>query len=224
MMPKVITHNCTSLDGSVAGFDIDLEFYYGIAAGYRADTFLVGSVTAKTGIETFMKKIPAEQPADFKKPVQKSGDERPLCVIADTGGALEKLLHVYRNSGYYRDVAVLVSKKTPKRYIKYLKERNYDCILSGKEKIDFKKAFEILSSGYGAKKILTDSGGILNCVLIEKGLVDEISILVAPVTTGKKHKKLFETLNPFSGSVKFKFIKCEKLKNGYALLLYKVLK
>jgi hypothetical protein len=35
-----------------------------------------------------------------------------------------------------------VSAKTPNSYIKYLNDRNYDYILAGEIRVDFKKAFE----------------------------------------------------------------------------------
>ena len=49
MLPKVILHNTISLDGSLTGFEPNLEIHYQIARSYQADVHFVGSRTAKAG-------------------------------------------------------------------------------------------------------------------------------------------------------------------------------
>jgi len=51
MMPKVIMHNEISVDGSIINFEPNMELYYRLVRDYKADIHLVGSVTAKTGID-----------------------------------------------------------------------------------------------------------------------------------------------------------------------------
>ena len=53
MPPKVITHNTVSLDGSITGFTPDMGLHYEIAGRYNPGLMLVGSRTARTGIEMF---------------------------------------------------------------------------------------------------------------------------------------------------------------------------
>ncbi len=66
MRPDVIIHNSVTLDGSIAGFEPDLEAHYGIVANYGADAMLVGSVTAATGLTLFHgDPLPAEDPSDL---------------------------------------------------------------------------------------------------------------------------------------------------------------
>ena len=113
MQPKVIMHNTASLDGSIKDFEVDLNLHYQIANEFGADTNLIGSKTAKTGIETYTEEIPLEEKTDFIKPKLEPSDERPLWVIPDSRGVLENLLHVYRRSEYCKDVIILVSETTP---------------------------------------------------------------------------------------------------------------
>ena len=51
MPPEVIVHNTLSLDNAFFGFDIDLESHYSVLTGLKPDAILVGSDTAKTGVE-----------------------------------------------------------------------------------------------------------------------------------------------------------------------------
>ena len=162
MLPKIIIHNVVSLNGSLTGFDPNIEKYYEIAGSYKHDAVLVGSNTAKAGLKMFYEKIPPENKSDLEKPIVKSDDKTPFWIIPDSRGILQNKLHVIRQSGYCKDIIVLISKKTPTTYIKYLKERNYDYILTGKDHVDYKQALEKIYNGYNVRAIRMDSGGTLN--------------------------------------------------------------
>jgi 2,5-diamino-6-(ribosylamino)-4(3H)-pyrimidinone 5'-phosphate reductase len=194
MKPKVILHNSVSVDGSITGFDVDMGVHYHIASTFRAQAHLVGSRTALAGIQTFAKKIPAEKPQDFVPPRARKGTRRPYFVIPDTRGKLKGKLHVLRGSGFCRDVIILTSSKTPKAYLAYLKERRYLHHSVGTDRVNLNRAIKLLAERYKCKTILSDSGGVLNSFLLSRGLVDEISLLVHPLLTGKPGQKLFAKL------------------------------
>ncbi len=220
MKPKVIIHNTISIDGEMLGFEIDSGLHYKIAKTYNPDIHLVSAQTLKQGIKDILGEIPKESSQDFFKPIVNRNDKRPIWVIVDTRGYLRGLLHVLRRSSYCKDIVVLVCKTTPRHYLKYLKERNYDFILTGDFKVDFKKTFVIFQKKHRVKTILTDGGPALNGILLEKGLVDEISLLIAPIIVGKKDLKVFETLKE---TKKLQLKSCKNLSKGYIWLTYKVL-
>src|SRR5688572_25400987 len=124
MLPRVILHNTVSLDGAFAGFDVDLGAHYARAASLRPDAHLIGADTARTGVEAFGG--PPPETAELRAPpLPDPGDRRPLWVIVDSRGQCEGLLHAFRGSRYCRDVAVLISERTPPSYTKYLDSRGY---------------------------------------------------------------------------------------------------
>ncbi len=224
MLPKVITHNAISLDGSMSGFHIDLGKYYEIARNFQPDAMLVGSVTAKTGVEMYGDGIPEESSSDFIKPPRiTTGESRPYWVIPDSNGILQGRLHVYRRSGYCKDVIILLSEKSPESYAKYLLERNYETIITGHEEVDLARSLELLHEKYSCNTVLTDSGGTLNRVLLEKSLVDEISLLVSPILVDQKNPKLFRNLSLPNHHLSLELLETKMLE-GQVLLLYKVIK
>lgn len=223
MFPKIITHNAISLDGSISGFSIDLEKYYAVAGSLHPDAMLVGSSTAKKGLEMYSDGIPDERPGDFVKPRITEEDKRPYWVIPDSHGLLQGRLHVFRRFEYCKDVIVLLSEKSPESYVKYLMERNYDVIISGHEEVDLKKSLEILANKYDCRIVMTDSGGNLNKALLEEGLVDEISLLINPVLVDHRHLKLFRELNLSHKPVQLELIRSEVIE-GQLLAHYKVIK
>ena len=215
--PKVILHSSISLDGSVTGFDVDMKKHYQIVGSYKADIHLIGSNTVKAGINMFCPQIPEEEQSDFVKP--KRNKNLPLWVIPDTKGTLKGLHHVYRRFDLCRDIVVLVSRQTPKNYLNYLKDRNYDHYIVGNNHVDYKESLKLLVKQYNAKTILTDTGKILNCILINEGLVDEISLLVHPVIVGKEQYTLFSKVNR---NTKIELVNTKKLSGNKIWLTYKI--
>lgn len=222
MLPKVIIHNSISIDGSTTGFDANVIVHYKILSNYQPDAMIVGSNTAKTGTEFFCDKIPPEEESDFQKPEVQSDDPRAYWLIADSRGALEGLLHVFRRSEYCKDVIVLVSEMTPERYINYLKERNYDFIRAGADRVDIRQALEIANERYGFKLIVSDSGGVLNGILLEHGLVEEISLILNPEIAGKNGTGLFRKFE--KSGVRLELLRDEVVEKKYVHLVYRVLK
>ena len=217
MLPKIIIHNSISIDSSLTNFEPHMGLHYKIAEYYKPDVHLIGSNTIKEGIKLYEDGVPKEEKKDFKK--QERNKNLPYWVIIDTHGYLKGLLHTCRRFEFCKDIIVLVSEKTPKTYLNYLKERNYDYYIVGKNQVNLKKAVSLLLNKYQAKTILTDTGKILGNILINKGLASEISLLIHPIIVGNKSYNMFSNINK---NLKLKLIKKEILENDFIWLVYKI--
>jgi 2,5-diamino-6-(ribosylamino)-4(3H)-pyrimidinone 5'-phosphate reductase len=188
---KVVMHNSVSLDGAFAGFEYSPELlglHYQIAADFAAPVRLVGSNTACVSMEMFGGLTP-ETPADFVKP-ERSRD-LSYWVVPDSRAVLQNKLHYFRRSEYCRDIAVLVAEETSRAYLEYLQERHYDYFVAGSRRVDLAKALTILADHYGPGPIMVDSGAGLTNVMLNQGLIDQISLLMVPVIVGKNAPTLF---------------------------------
>ena len=87
MLPKVIIHNSISLDGSLTGFEPNMGLHYQIAGDYKPAVHLIGSNTAKVGVELFGNGVPLEELSDFQKP--KRDKSLLYWVIPDTKRNIE---------------------------------------------------------------------------------------------------------------------------------------
>ncbi len=210
---KVIMHNSVSLDMAIKDIPLSIEKHYEIVAKYKPDVYLFGSVTAYSWIN---KDTPKEKESDLKKPKK----NKPYWVIVDSQGKMENWLHFYRQSDYSGNIIVLVSEKTPGSYLRYLNERNYDFIQTGKKHVDYKKALEILERKYDVKTVLIDSGGKLNSYFFKHSLIDEISILVSPYLKGIECVGLFREIEE---SLNLTLLNSEIL-DDYVWLVYQVVK
>lgn len=208
-------HTQISLDGRIKGFD-NPEVYYQVAGGIHSDAVLFGSNTVFTAFEGY----PAETEDDFAKMVISTDDLRPIGVISDSRGILRNL-HCLRNLGYLKEIIILVSATTPKDYLNYLEERNYPYIIVGNDHVDYDKAFQLLNEQYGCKCIRTDSGGGLTNILLENGLIDEISLVISPCLVGNKEKHLFDSLF-LPEKIKLELVESKIAEHGCLSLRYAV--
>jgi 2,5-diamino-6-(ribosylamino)-4(3H)-pyrimidinone 5'-phosphate reductase len=216
MPPRVILHNSVSVDGSLDGFEVDMREHYSLAAAYGPDAHLVGSATAATGIATEGGPRP-EAPEDMVRPDREAS--LPLWVIPDTLANLMGSLHVLRGFELCRDVVVLISSTTPEEYLRYLRERHYDHHVVGRVKVDLELSLELLEERYGVSTVLVDAGAVLGNLLIERGLVDEVSLLVHPVVVGTRSYNMFTHLD---GSLPLSLRRCEAREDGLVWLVYGV--
>ncbi len=97
------------------------------------------------------------------------------------------------------------------------------------KQVDFSDLFEKLRSKYGVKRITVQSGGTLNSILIREGLIDRVSLVIAPALIGgKETPSLVDGDNLISErdlkNIKsLKLLKVNKLKKSYLHLIYQVL-
>ena len=185
MLPRVILHVATSLDGRITNFPANLDLYYALAATWKPDAVLFGSETVLAAVrENPSLEVPQEH-EDLFTPPEGAEDTRPLLVIADSRGRV-RCWDAIRTWPYMRDLSAFCSAATPKEYLDYLAERRIDVIMAGKDRIDMREALSELKRRYGVKTVRVDSGGTLNSVLLKAGVVEEVSVLLHPFLAGGK--------------------------------------
>jgi 2,5-diamino-6-(ribosylamino)-4(3H)-pyrimidinone 5'-phosphate reductase len=219
-LPRIILHNTISLDGSLKGFEADLNIHYSIASSLKSDAYLVGSQTILDATE----EIPQETKEETHRPYYDPTDIKPFWVVVDSRSRLKGILHYYRQMEYIKDIIVLISHATPKDYQQYLEERDYPFIKTGDNKVNLKEAFRELKTTYNIETVITDSGPGLNNVLLKQNLVDELSLVVAPYIVAFSEPKIFMGLELDNQQVRLKTLDTQNLGKDHLWLRYKVKK
>lgn len=172
-----------SVDGKIVMDDWRLpraaEGQYDLtAATFKADAWMAGRVS----MEYYAggKRGPARAavpPGDFVAPHR----SRTFAITLDPSGKL-----VFKRGDIDGEhVIVALTGKAPKAHLAHLREKGVSYIIGGSKSIDLPVVMRKLRALFGIRKILLEGGGKINGSFLAAGLIDELSVLVAPVADGR---------------------------------------
>lgn len=200
--PIVICHMLSALDGKISGdffhssLTSNASTEYGeIRNEYAADAWLFGTTTTK-------------EFANFKKPDLENHkmnnafaedfiaehDAKLYFISVDTKG------EIWWDSGCFKKkgrpdshIIEVLLENTSSLYKSYLREKGVSYILAGHNQLDCKLALDELNQLFGIQKVLLCGGGLINWTFVSQGVVDELSLVLAPVIDGSSETPtLFE--------------------------------
>lgn len=228
--PYIICHMLSALDGRITGKFMRTEKasqaageYARIRSGYNADAWLYGTVTTKEF--TNGRKPALEKVDDIPSGDHIAGtDAEHYYISVDTAGEIGWESSVYRKAGRPdAHVIEVLTENTPIEYKAYLRKQGVSYIIAGDDALDCRIAVEKLYSLFGVRKLLICGGGVVNWSFLQAGVIDELSLLVAPVADGDPSTvTLFEKseLLPEHAPVIFRLKNIEKLENDCIRLIY----
>jgi 2,5-diamino-6-(ribosylamino)-4(3H)-pyrimidinone 5'-phosphate reductase len=189
--PRVICHMATSIDGRIVvdGWPDSVSTavrrqYEEVHASYDADGWVCGRVT----MEPFAKRVRSEAEVsrehaggapreDFRAP----GDYDSFAFAVDPSGRL-----AWESSDISGDhVVAILSERVSDEYLAVLRERGVSYLLAGSRDVDLALALEKIGARFGVRTLLLEGGGRIDGGMLRAGLVDEVSLLVAPVADGR---------------------------------------
>lgn len=181
MRPRITIHNAVSLDSRLLEWGmVDMGLYYGLVGGFAEQATLAGADTLLAGAAH-----EGVSPDDAVPPAADASlnPEAPLLVVPDSRGRI-RIWRWLLAQPYWRAGVALCSDSTPKEHLAYLERAGVQHITAGSGHVDMETALSELRLRHGVERVRVDSGGTLNGVLLKLGLVDEVSLLVAPVLMG----------------------------------------
>ena len=185
MRPYIICHMVSSVDGKIDGSALSSVMadgeYEATGAKLKGDAWICGRTTMQ---QHFAEKKPfvstSQKPAG-PRPAFVARRAKSYAISVDTGGKL-------RWSGGDLDgdhLICVVSEQAPEDYLDMLRERGISYVVSGESSVDLRKAVGQLGKHFGIRTLLLEGGGHINGALLQAGLVDELSLLVAPGIDGR---------------------------------------
>lgn len=220
----------TSLDGKITTGDVDeldvdkdfkriigikegLNQYYEIESKTDPFSLNTGRVMAKIGVN-----IRTEEP-------KKIGCS---FIIIDNKPHLTEKGTEYMAKWVKTLYLVTTNKQHPAYHLKD-KYQNIK-IIEYEERIDLADLLKKMKSDYNAERITIQSGGTINSHWVRQGLIDHVSIVIAPCLIGGTNTQSLiggESLHNQKDlqMIKvLKLVKCESLNDSYVHLLYDVIK
>lgn len=204
--PYIICHMVTSVDGKVTGDFLGLpecgratSVYYDINRTVKSNGFICGRVTMEGSFtQGWYPDLSQYDSAKYPEKKDFIPDELSgfYAVAFDTNGKLgwkgNKIIDPDGDPGYDgAQIIEILSENVDGRYLSYLKEKGIAYIFAGEKEIDVKVALSKLKKLTGAHTLLLEGGSIINGAFQRADVIDEISLVTAPVVAEKGDKSLF---------------------------------
>jgi riboflavin biosynthesis pyrimidine reductase len=229
MKPFIICLMITSPDGSLHpsrwtkspdGSRSDWSsLYEKVHKELGGDAWMVGRVTmaeiSKAGPHEPAGPYEVDRPHHFAKP-----DAKSFAIAIDRSGKL----HFSGDELYGDHVVVLLGPDVPDSHLAELAADGVSYVVSEDGEMDIGAMLDLLQREIGVSRILLEGGANVNGTLLAEGLVDEISLIVAPALEARKDSdRIIEFGSEgLAGKVELSLIACEPLGHGALHIRYAV--
>lgn len=82
-------------------------------------------------------------------------------------------------------VVTILSERVSDEYLAFLRERGVSYLLAGSGDLNLTLALEKIGARFDVRTLMLEGGGRINGGMLRAGLIDEVSLLVAPVADGR---------------------------------------
>lgn len=228
--PYIICHILSALDGKIEGPFMHSKVaqqtskeYARIRDEYRGDAWVYGTTTTKEFTEGKKPNL------DFNFEVLEgdhiaSHTETLYYISIDMLGEIGWESGTFQKSGRPNaHVIEVISETTSASYRAYLRKQNVSYIIAGKDRLDTKIACEKLYTYFGIRRMLICGGGAINYTFAQSHMIDELSLLIAPVADGESDSAtVFERLPLLKSSktIEFKLKDVKRLNHNGLHLIY----
>jgi 2,5-diamino-6-(ribosylamino)-4(3H)-pyrimidinone 5'-phosphate reductase len=187
--PHVICHMMTSVDGRIVtdGWPQSAEGrkqYEIVHATFEPDAWMCGRVTMEQHFAAG-RRPDAEVARTYDGPARDDfiapGEHESFAIALDPHGKLE-----WKSGDVEGDhVVVVLTERVADEYLASLRAIGVSYLLAGHHDVDLSLALEKIAARLGVRTLMLEGGGGINGSFLHAGLIDEVSVLVAPVADGR---------------------------------------
>ena len=235
-LPKIVCHMMTALDGKITGPFMDTEIaeivgeeYERTNNTYRPQAWLCGRVTTDENFTFYRKPDLEEQVSEVPEGDFVAVKEAGMYYVSvDASGRIgwesNTLRYADRPAAH---VVEVLTGRASEAYRAFLRKLRISYIIAGDEQLDCRVAAQKLKALFGIETLMFSGGGFINWTFLQAGLVDELSLVIAPVADGENNTvTLFEKSDglPAHAPVGFTLKSVDILNGGGVWLRYLVKK
>jgi len=187
--PRVVCHMMASVDGRIVtdGWPQSAEGrrqYELVHESYEPDAWICGRVTmeqhfaqGRRSDDEIAREHHGAPREDFRVP----GEHDAFAFAVDSSGRL-----AWDTNDIDGDhVVAVLSERVSDEYLAFLRGRGVSYLLAGAREVDLPLALEKIATRYGVRTLMLEGGGRINGGMLRAGLIDEVSLLLAPVADGR---------------------------------------
>ena len=227
--PRVICHMMASLDGRIAteGWPLSADekgHYEKVHATYEPDAWICGRVTMEQHFATGVRdndQIALEYDGPDREDFVAPGEHDSFAIAVDPRGKL-----LWDSGDIDGDhVVTVLTNRVSSDYLAELRKRGVSYLLTGDEDVDLPLALGKIREQLGVRTLMLEGGGGINGSFMRDGLIDEVSLLVAPVVDGRVGTpSLFDVLGEDVAPERLALEGVDKRANDVLWLRYRVVR
>ncbi len=224
MRPYVICHMGPSIDGRIitrnwGTVPHHAAEYERTALTFHADAWIIGRVSmepfagqARVPRGTERQRIPR---TDFIAAAR----TRSYAIALDPSGKL-----TWRSNAIDGEhVIAILSQRVSNDYLAFLRSRGVSYLFGGRARIDLPSVLGKLARVFGIRRLLLEGGGKINGSFLTADLIDELSVLIAPVADGSSGTAtLFDTATRRGAPHRLRLMSIRRLQGDVVWLRYHV--
>ena len=188
--PRVICHMATSADGRIVvdGWPASAagavrRQYEQVHASFDADGWICGRVTMESfaGATRPDDEVSLEHAGAPRDDFVAPGAHDSVAIAIDPSGRL-----AWESNDIDGDhVVAVLTERVSDEYLAFLRERGVSYLVCGAREVDLARALETVAARFGVRTLMLEGGGRINGGFLRAGLIDEVSLLIAPVADGR---------------------------------------
>lgn len=185
MKPYIICHMLSSLDGKIDGASLKgltpAGEYETTGAALNGDAWICGRTTMQQHFADPEPFFPSSPRPAGPQPAHVARRAKSYAISVDTMGKLR-----WSSAEIDGDHLIcIVSEQAPADYLSMLERTGISYVVSGSSEVDLAQAVHLLGEHFEIRTLLLEGGGHINGAFLEAGLVDEVSLLIAPGIDGR---------------------------------------
>ncbi|MDB5191584.1 MAG: hypothetical protein JWQ96_1147 [Segetibacter sp.] len=225
--PYVICHMLGSVDGRIKqdiwGFKDHHKYFEETAEKIEADAWLVGRVTMQEFSSKKDHKINAGVSNLTHEDFVAQQPAATYAVVIDPSGKC----FWDSNMVSTEHVIEVLTEQVSAGYLEHLRGANVSYIFGGKEELDLDLVLQKLYRLFNIKTVRIDGGGHVNGSFLKAGLIDEFSLVLAPIADGTiGSPTVFEVEEGYGSrkATQFKIMSVERVYEHFLWIRYLVIK
>ncbi len=222
--PYVICHMTPSIDGKIVAqnwpsLKIVSAAYERVATTLDADAWIVGRVSMAPYAGTSRVRRRVRRQRMPRRDFIADAKAQSYAIAIDPLGKLTWQSNAIDDA---HAIAVL-GERVSDDYLAFLESRGVSYVFGGRASIDLRRVLAKLRTAFGIRRLLLEGGGKINGSFLAAGLIDELSILIAPVADGSiGTPTLFDAMAGKGLARKLRLISISRIKGDLVWLRYKM--
>lgn len=209
--PYIIIHTHTSIDGNLDIMDLQAfreasRQYQELALTpgkqqFNIQGYLNGKTTTEDNMTHYKKPMLNEQAAPVPEGDYVADPDAPMYYLSiDARGELAFEENFSSYGGLDSPIVEVLTEQASNAYKDFLRKKKISYIVAGKDQINYEVMLDKFYRLFDIKRMMVGGGGtLINWSFVQQGLVDEISVILAPIAKADPNgHRFFAAKEPYS--------------------------